>query len=126
MDNKIVVIDDDKDILDVIQFILAEEGYSVVVYDRLESLEKIAEQKPSVILLDYKLGGTYSTDFCLSLKSDPLTKYIPVILVSASDSLEQITKQCNADAFLSKPFDLKDFIKIVKHYADSNNPASYN
>jgi CheY-like chemotaxis protein len=124
MDNKIVVIDDDKDILDVIQFILAEEGYSVVMYDRLESLEKIAEQKPSVILLDNKLGGVYSTDFCLSLKSNQLTKHIPVILVSASDSLEQLSKQCNADAYLSKPFDLKDFIKIVKHYVDDFNPLS--
>ena len=124
MDKKIVVIDDDNDILDVIQFILAEEGYGVVVYNSLESIEKIAEQKPSVILLDNKLGGVYSTDFCLSLKSNQLTKYIPVILVSASDSLEQITKQCNADAFLSKPFDLKDFIKIVKHYADNNNLAT--
>jgi CheY-like chemotaxis protein len=124
MDNKIVVIDDDKDILDVIQFILAEEGYSVVMYDRLESLEKISEQKPSVILLDNKLGGVYSTEFCQSLKSNQLTKHIPVILVSASDSLEQIAKQCSADAFLSKPFDLKDFIKIVKQYADNDNPSS--
>jgi len=124
MNNKIVVIDDDKDILDVIQFILAEEGYSVVVYDRLESLEKIYEQKPSLILLDNKLGGIYSTDFCRSLKLNQLTKYIPVILVSASDSLEDISKECNADAFLSKPFDLKDFIKLVKRYVGNHTSPS--
>jgi DNA-binding response OmpR family regulator len=121
MNNKIVLIDDDKDILDVVQFILADEGYNVILYDRLEHLEEIIKQQPSVILLDNKLADVYSNTFCLALKSNDKTKDIPVILVSAAEGLEQIAKKCKADAFLSKPFNLKDFIELVKHYSESYN-----
>jgi DNA-binding response OmpR family regulator len=121
MNNKIVVIDDDKDILDIIHFILDEEGYEIVVYDRLGEIEEIAAHQPSLVLLDNKLAGVYSTNLCVELKSNESTKKIPVILVSASEDLEEIAKQCNADAFLMKPFDLKQFILMVKHHSDAYN-----
>ncbi len=121
MNNKIVVIDDDKDILDIIQFILAEEGFDIVVYDRLRAIGEIAAQRPSLVLLDNKLAGVYSTNLCAELKSNELTKKIPVILVSASEDLEEIAKQGNADAYLMKPFDLKQFIQMVKHHSDAYN-----
>jgi len=117
MNNKIVLIDDDEDILDVIQYILADEGYNVVAYDHLQPLEKIIEQKASVILLDNKLANAYSNTLCIALKSNYKTKHIPVILMSAAEDLEQIAKACNADAFLNKPFELKEFIKLVSHYS---------
>ena len=117
MNNKIVLIDDDEDILDVIQYILVDEGYNVAVYDNLQPLEKIIEQQPCVILLDNKLANAYSNTLCLALKSNYRTKHIPVILMSAAEDLEQIAKACNADAFLNKPFELKEFIKLVKHYS---------
>ena len=121
MNNKIVLIDDDKDILDVVQFILADEGYDVVSYDHLIQLEEIITQQPAVILLDNRLGSGYGYEFSIALKSNEHTKHIPVILVSASEGLEQIAKKCNADAFLSKPFDLTAFVKLVKHYCESYN-----
>ena len=117
MNNKIVLIDDDEDILDVIQYILADEGYNVDAYDDLQPLDKIIEHQPSVILLDNKLADTYSNTLCIALKSNHKTKHIPVILMSAAEDLEQIAKACNADAFLNKPFELKEFIKLVKHYS---------
>lgn len=121
MKKKIVVVDDDKDILDVMQFILDAEGYEVVMYDHIVTTAEIAGQRPAVILLDNKLAGVYSGDFCVALKQDNLTKAIPVIIVSASEQIETITRDCSADAFLSKPFDLKDFTALVKQYADGHN-----
>jgi len=121
MNNKIVLIDDDKDILDVVQFILAEEGYDVVLYDHLIQLEEIVARQPAVILLDNRLGSGYGYEFSILLKSNVQTKAIPVILVSASEGLQQIAEKCSADAFLSKPFDLTAFVKLVKHYCDSYN-----
>ncbi len=117
MSKNIVVIEDDVDILDMIQYILADEGYNVIGYDKLESLEKIIEQQPAVILLDNRLASGYGDSLCLSLKSSDETKQIPVIIVSASAGLEQIARNCKADAFLAKPFDLDDLVKMVKHYA---------
>jgi len=123
MNNKIVLIDDDKDILDVVQFILTEEGYNVVSYDHLIQLEAIVAQQPSVILLDNRLGSGYGNTLCLAVKSNDSTKDIPVILVSASEGLELIAKQCRADAWLSKPFDLAAFVKLVKQYWESYNAS---
>ena len=121
MNKQIVIIEDDRDILDLIQYILIDEGYNVTCYDKIESLEEIVVQQPSVILLDNRLADGYGNIFCATLKSNPSTKDIPVVLVSASGDLEQIAKDCNADAFLAKPFDLHDLIKIVKHYSEMSD-----
>jgi DNA-binding response OmpR family regulator len=115
---KVVVIEDDRDILDLIQYILADEGYQVAGYRRLEPLETIIEQQPSVILLDNRLEDGFGYTLCASLKLNKETMHIPVIMVSASESLEQISNNCNADAFLPKPFDLVDLVKLVKHYSE--------
>ena len=66
MNKNIVVIEDDRDILDMIQYILADEGYNVIGFDRLERLERIVEQQPSVILLDNRLATGYGDTLCLS------------------------------------------------------------
>ncbi len=124
MNKKIVLIDDDKDILDVVQFILTEEGYDVLLYDRLVQLDVIITLQPSVILLDNRLGSGYGYEFSIALKSNEQTKHIPVILVSASEGLQQIAEKCGADAFLSKPFNLADFVSLVKHYWERYNSLS--
>lgn len=118
MNKNIVVIEDDRDILDLIQYILADEGYDVVGFNRLEPLEKISGQQPSVILLDNRLADGYGNTLCLSLKTNTDTKHIPVIMISASGGLEQIANNCKADAFLAKPFDLADLLNMVKRYSD--------
>ncbi len=118
MNRNVVVIEDDRDILDLIEYILVDEGYNVIGYNRLEQAEKILEQQPSVILLDNRLANGYGKSLCLSLKTNEETKHIPVIMVSASGGLEQIANTCKADAFLAKPFDLEDLVSMVKHYSD--------
>jgi DNA-binding response OmpR family regulator len=116
VENLIVVIEDDRDILDIIQFILTNEGFEVIGCDHLLQLESIILKQPSVILLDDKLADGYGNTLCLELKSNPLTKSIPVILLSASNNLDQIVNACHADAFLNKPFDLRELVKLVKRY----------
>jgi DNA-binding response OmpR family regulator len=121
MNKNIVIVDDDEDILEVVKYILDEEGYHVIVFDHLVELEKIAAQQPSVVLLDNKLAGVFSDSWCIALKSDHTTKVIPVILVSANEGIEQIANKCKADAFLPKPFDLNDLISLVRHHSQVYN-----
>jgi DNA-binding response OmpR family regulator len=118
MNKNVVVIEDDRDILDLIQYILVDEGYNVRVYRHLEPVEKLAENLPSVILLDNRLANGYGGSLCLALKSNDKTKHIPVIMISASSGLEQLANNCKADAFLAKPFDLDDLVRTVKHYSE--------
>lgn len=122
MKNLIIVIEDDRDILDMIQYILADEGYEIMSYDHLIKLESIIAKRPSLILLDERLANGYGSTLCLELKSNPLTKPVPVILVSAAIGLAQIAKNCGADAVLDKPFDLNDLVNLVKRYSLIHSP----
>jgi DNA-binding response OmpR family regulator len=124
MNKNIVIVDDDADILEVVKYILDEEGYHVTLFDHLADVGEIAEKQPSVILLDNKLAGVYSDSLCVALKTDDTTKLIPVILVSAADNLEQIAHRVKADAFLPKPFDLDDLISLVKQHSQAYNNLS--
>jgi two-component system phosphate regulon response regulator PhoB len=119
MAKRIVVIEDNRDILDLIAYILADLGYEVTGYLHLESMEKILTDQPCLVLLDHKLATGNGSDLCLAIKSDPLTSLIPVILVSASSNIATIAKKCSADGFLSKPFDLEDLIAVVKDHCDT-------
>ena len=118
MGKNIVVIEDDRDILDLIQYILADEGFNVSGYNHLLTPEKIQELEPSIILLDNRLADGFGNTLCLALKTNDETKHIPVIMISASGGLDKIAADCKADAYLPKPFDLEDLISLVKHYSE--------
>jgi len=116
---RIVVIEDNRDILDVIEYILADEGYEVTGYLDVEPLEKILIAQPCLLLLDHKLAAGNGSDVCLAVKSNPLTKHTPVILVSASSNIATIAEKCNADGFISKPFNLEDLVTMVKEHCET-------
>ena len=116
MKKHIIIFEDDRDILDMMDMILADEGYQITACDNLIDNETIVNFKPSLILLDNKMGDGYGNTLCLAIKSDPLTKHIPVVMVSGTVSLHLIAERCKADGFLAKPFDLNELLDIVKKY----------
>ena len=121
MRNRVVVIEDDKDILDIIDYILADEGYIVNKFDHLVQIETLTQLEPSLILLDNKLAEGFGNTLCLLIKSQPAVKHIPVILLSASSSLAQVAEKCQADGYLSKPFNIEDLLDIVKRHSNLAN-----
>lgn len=117
MPKKILVIEDDNDILDLIQYILEDEGYQVLPSNKIEPITAVISYQPDLVLLDNRLADGFGHKLCENIKSHPATKAIPVILVSATRDLEMVAKDCNADTYLTKPFDLQQLINIVKEYA---------
>lgn len=115
---KVLVVDDDKDILDVIGIILKDEGYVVSALDNgREVLEEVSRIMPDLILLDVMLCGIDGRDVCMKLKSNPLSSLIPVVMISASHNLRPFLKEKgSADGFISKPFDIDNLITVVKSY----------
>jgi two-component system phosphate regulon response regulator PhoB len=116
MSKKIVVIEDDRDILDMMQCILEDEGYQVMPFSRAESIEEIIKQKPNLILLDDRLKDTSGHLLCKRIKTHPVTRSIPVIMVSAARGLNEMAERCLADTYLPKPFDLTELVDLVKTY----------
>lgn len=112
---RILAVDDDSDILEVLQYILEDSGYEVVTLtDGRYLFDKIKENQPDLILLDIMLGNLDGRDLCRSVKSRKDTHDIPVILVSASHDVSGSMNQTGApDDFIAKPFDIDDLLGSI-------------
>jgi len=116
MSKKILAVDDDNDILDVIRIILEDEGYEVyTLANGKHVFEFVGENYPDLILLDVMLGGMDGRDICRALKEHEEYKKIPVVMISASHNLNNLLLMPGApDNFLAKPFDIDRLIDMVK------------
>jgi DNA-binding response OmpR family regulator len=113
---KILVADDDPGILEAIQIMLEDEGYDVMVTVNGETVAKIFEQEPDLLLLDIWMSGQSGEDICKALKASESTKHIPIIMISANRDTEAIAKSAGADDFITKPFDIDNLLSKVKKY----------
>ncbi|WP_259071392.1 response regulator [Mucilaginibacter sp. X4EP1] len=113
---RILAVDDDKDILEVLQYILEDSGYEVdTLSDGHYLFEKIRSQTPDLILLDIMLGNMDGRELCRNVKALQETNNIPVILVSASHNVPNNASNIGApNAFIAKPFDIDDLLAIIK------------
>ncbi|MCQ6959295.1 response regulator [Mucilaginibacter aquariorum] len=114
---KVLVIEDELDTAQCLDYLMNDLGYEFIQSQIILTPAEIIKIKPDVIILDYYLPNGHGDKLCLALKSNLLTKDIPVILMSAHNNLKDISKGCDADAYLEKPFDLNKLIQIVTRYA---------
>lgn len=119
MKRRILICDDDSSILEVSRIILEQQGYEVSIDDGKGIQKKINDFLPDLILLDIRLSGLDGRDISQSLKQQQKTKSIPIIVISASFNIEELTRQAQADDFLKKPFDIMELESIVKRYLES-------
>lgn len=114
MDRKILVVDDEKPIADILQFNLQKEGYEVFcAYDGNEALKMVEELNPDLILLDIMLPQRDGMEVCREVRK---TSEIPIIMLTAKDS--EIDKvlglELGADDYVTKPFSTREIIARVK------------
>jgi DNA-binding response OmpR family regulator len=114
---RLLVVDDEPDILEFLQIILEEEGYAVVTSDKGEYLEQLHNGGlPHLILVDVLLSGKDGREIVKYLKSQEETKHIPVIMFSAHPSAEETARQAGAEDFLAKPFDIDSLLAKIAQY----------
>lgn len=115
-----MVIEDDTDIRETMVFALEDAGYEVIASESAGILKHLDRHKPNLILLDNWLSDWTSDangqQISRQLKTNPATKHIPVIIVSAVSNVQAIAEAGLADAFLHKPFGLKDLIGLVEKH----------
>lgn len=120
MKKKILVAEDDKAIIEVVRIILENEGYDVLTADQGEHVYKtIDKHAPDMILLDIWLFGEDGGQIAKTIKSKSHTKHIPLVMMSANNETEKITKEAGADDFLLKPFNIDDLLYMVKKHTKS-------
>src|SRR5215469_5630578 len=112
---KILIVEDDPDIVLALTTILEDEGYVVVAIDSGKHLaENLPPSSlPDLILLDMLLSGQDGREIARQLKADPTTRHIPILMLSAYPTIEQEAKAVGADSFLAKPFELDDLLASV-------------
>lgn len=122
---KILIIDDDLDLLTVVKSLLRKKGFEVFAYTDWEvALENIKNNEPQLILLDVFLSGIDGLDVCKKLKSSPLTRHIPIIVFSSYPNIaETAIYEFGADDFIAKPFEVNEIIQKI-HYVLSKKHVS--
>jgi two-component system phosphate regulon response regulator PhoB len=113
----ILVVDDEEDILDLIEYNLVKEGYTVLRAETGEAALKKARAKlPDLILLDLMLPGVDGLDVCRLLKNDPKTAHIPVVMLTAKGEEADVVAglELGADDYITKPFSPRVLIARIK------------
>ncbi|HEY9533115.1 MAG TPA: response regulator [Mucilaginibacter sp.] len=115
---KIIVFDDDEDILSICNYILEEKGWDVYTFTDCNAITKrVLDIMPDVILMDNWIpdaGGIIATQ---TLKKDEELKNIPVIYFSANSDIQLLASHAGAETYLAKPFDLDELERIISSVA---------
>lgn len=115
--SKICVIDDHPENVFILQDRLEKAGFEIVTaYDGKSGLEKVREELPDLVLLDVMMPGISGLDVCRSITQDDQTKHIPVILLTALTSTEDLEDGLQAGAFdyVKKPFNRAELLARIK------------
>lgn len=112
---RILIVDDDKDLLTIVKSFLTKKGFDVSIFSdwtlAFESLHKLI---PQVILLDVFLSGVDGLEVCKRLKSTPYTRHIPVIILSGYPRIaESAIYEYGANDFISKPFEVNELVSKI-------------
>src|SRR5476649_2227808 len=113
MKKKLLIIEDDQDTSFILGIIAEQLDLTVIHSPGALTVGEIENLAPNLILLDHWVGDQLGGDLCARLKADPATKHIPVIMLSAHNSIQQIATEACADAFMAKPFDVDELLAVI-------------
>jgi len=107
---KILVVDDELDICELLQYNLETEGYEVVTANSAEEALKLPLQEYALILLDVMMGEMTGFQMARKIKDNPVTAHIPIIFITALDDEDNTVKGLNigADDYIAKPLSMKE------------------
>lgn len=111
---KVLLVDDDPDIVLMITVVLEDAGYEVVATGKGDCLEYLIDKElPGLILLDMLLSGSDGRDIARQLKEQQVTRNIPILMLSAHPHAAKEAKAAGADDFLAKPFEIDELLARV-------------
>lgn len=111
---RVLVVDDDQDILTLVEMVLSMNNFKVQAISRWEEIkDKIKSFQPDLILLDVALVGADGREICKQIKTASETKHIPVILFSAYSEVANSLDESMAQGFIAKPFDISHLVETL-------------
>ncbi len=116
MGKKILYIEDDADMADIVSEIMRYEEYEVITDCGKSMYKVLAEHQVGLILMDEGLSWCWGSNLCRELRANEKTTNIPIIMISAVREIDDIAQHCGANAYIRKPFDIYDVIDAVNDY----------
>lgn len=121
MAKSVVVSEDDPDIVALITDVLELEGYEVLGTMGAETPDVVRRSHPDVLVLDYQMPGMDGLQIARRIRSDPSTRDVPIILMTAAGRVEKLCGQMEANGCLGKPFDIAQLIDAVENLTHSSH-----
>ena len=122
----ILVVDDEKDIVDLIAYNLEKEGFSISrAHDGETALKMIWSDKPDLVILDLMLPGVQGLDICKLVRKKPETADLPIIMLTAkSDEIDRVLGlEFGADDYITKPFSVRELVARIRAVLRRAKPA---
>ncbi len=116
---KILIVDDEVDLVETVRFPLEMEGYHVLIsYNGEDALNQARKENPDLILLDLMLPKLDGYKVCRLLKFDDRYKHIPILMLTAKTQEKDraLGMETGANEYITKPFEMDDLLKKVKTY----------
>lgn len=118
---KIMVVDDDKDLLANMKAFMSRKGYDVAVTASCEEgMDILRSFRPDLIFMDINIGEEDGREMCKRIKAQAEYQFIPVILISANHEALKQYQECGANSFINKPFLLSGIANTISHYLTSS------
>ncbi len=113
---KILVVDDLPQNVRLLEAVLASNGYAVTsASSGPEALEKLTADPPELVLLDIQMPGMNGYEVCRRIRSDPATRFLPVVMITSSDTEARVNAiEAEADDFVTKPFNQQELLARVR------------
>ncbi len=131
MDDTVLIVEDEADVVDLLRYNLNKAGFSVLIAnDGLQGLEMARANRPDVVVLDLMLPGMDGKTVCRSLKSDPETESLPILMLTAkSEPAERVQGlEIGADDYVTKPFSPRELVLrvqgLLRRSRTSNRPET--
>src|SRR5579875_1621086 len=116
MKKRIIVVEDDASISEVLTLILQHEHYRVDSFVDDSFITHISDDLPGLVLLDLWLADMNGKTICLQMKNNEALRHIPVVIISAYRDVQLYATEAGANGYLEKPFDMKELLAIVDKY----------
>ncbi|MBI1906900.1 MAG: response regulator [Rhodocyclales bacterium] len=117
MASKILIADDEQNIVISLEFLMKREGYEVVIAnDGEEAIDKIRSEMPDLVLLDVMMPKKSGFEVCQEIKSDPALQSVRILMLTAKGRDTEVAKglALGADAYMTKPFATKELVARVQ------------
>ncbi len=119
----ILVVEDDPDLLGLVEMLLQDTGYRVRTAGHgLQALERVAEEMPGLILLDMRMPVMNGWEFAREFRARH-GRACPIVVVTAAENAQLRAREVEADAWLAKPFDLDDVLRMVARFVPQPSGA---